>query len=104
MCLNGITYFREYPLGDMTMRERRSKDRIIFEVLSICIDGENITRIVYRANTNFTTIKAYMDLLIKNGLIESIQGSPVLYKTTQKGIVMRNRLKKLREELEEIAI
>lgn len=84
------------------MRERRSRDGIILEVLSICIDGENITKIVYRANTNFTTIRAYMDLLIKNGLIESIQGTPVLYKTTQKGIDMRNRLKMLREELEEL--
>lgn len=84
------------------MRERRSRDGIILEVLSICIDGENITKIVYRANTNFTTIRAYMDLLIKNGLIETIQGTPVLYKTTQKGIDMRNRLKMLREELEEL--
>ncbi|MGA9100140.1 MAG: winged helix-turn-helix domain-containing protein [Methanotrichaceae archaeon] len=84
------------------MRERRSRDRIILEILSICIEGENITRIVYRANTNFTTVKTYMDLLIKNGLIEAIQGTPILYKTTQKGINVRNRLKKLREELEEI--
>jgi len=84
------------------MRERRSRDRIILEILSICIDGENITRIVYRANTNFTTVKSYMDLLIKNGLIESIQGTPILYKTTEKGVNVRNSLKKLREELEEI--
>jgi len=84
------------------MRERRSRDRIILEILSICVEGENITRIVYRANTNFTTVKTYMDLLIKNSLIVAIQGTPVLYKTTQKGINVKNRLKKLREELEEI--
>ncbi len=84
------------------MRERRSRDRIILEVLSICVEGENITRIVYRANTNFTTVKSYMDFLTKNGLIEVAQGTPVLYKTTQKGISVRNRLKKLREELDEI--
>ncbi len=84
------------------MRERRSRDRIILEVLSICVEGENITRIVYRANTNFTTVKSYMGFLVKNGLIEVAQGTPKLYKTTQKGISVRNRLKKLREELEEI--
>lgn len=84
------------------MRERRSRDRIILEVLSICVEGENITRIVYRANTNFTTVKSYMDFLIKNGLIEVTQGIPTLYKTTQKGVNVKNRLKKLREELEEI--
>lgn len=86
------------------MRERRSRDRIILEVLSICIEGENITRIVYRANTNFTTVKSYMKFLIKNGLIEVIHGVPTLYKTTEKGINVRNRLKKLREELDEIDI
>lgn len=86
------------------MRERRSKDRIILEVLSICADGENITRIVYRANTNFTTIRAYLDMLIKNDLVESVQGSPILYKTTQKGLLVRNRLKMLQEELEIISM
>ncbi len=83
------------------MRERRSKAGIILEVLSICVDGECITRIVYRANTNFTTIKAYLDMLIKNGLVEPLQqGSPTLYKTTQKGIQVRNRLEMLHDELE----
>jgi len=83
------------------LRERRSKDRIILEVLSICVDGENITRIVYRANTNFTTVRAYLDTLIQNGLIEPVlQESPTLYKTTQKGIHVRNRLKMLHDELE----
>lgn len=86
------------------MRERRSKDKIILEILSICAEGENITRIVYRANTNFTTIRAYLDMLIKNDLVESVQGSPILYKTTQKGILVRNRLKMLQEELEIISI
>lgn len=84
------------------MRERRSKDKIILEVLSICGDGENITRIVYRANTNFTTIRAYLDMLIKNGLVESLEGSPTLYKTTQKGMQMKGRLKMLHDELEVI--
>jgi predicted transcriptional regulator len=89
----------------LKLRERRSKDRIILEVLSICAEGENITRIVYRANTNFTTIRAYLDMLIKNELVEPLQqGSPVLYKTTQKGIQVRNRLKMLQEELEVISI
>jgi predicted transcriptional regulator len=84
------------------LRERRSKDKIILEVLCICADGENITRIVYRANTNFTTIRAYLDLLIKNGLVEPSEGSPTLYRTTQKGMQMKGRLKMLHEELEVI--
>lgn len=91
-------------MEERRLRERRSKDRIILEVLSICADGENITRIVYRANTNFTTIRAYLDMLIKNDLVELVQGSPILYKTTQKGLLVRNRLKMLQEELEIISM
>jgi predicted transcriptional regulator len=83
------------------LRERRSKDRIILEVLNICAEGECITRIVYRASTNFTTARAYLDMLIENGLVEPLQqGSLTLYKTTQKGIQVRNRLKMLHDELE----
>jgi len=81
------------------MRERRSKDRIILEILSICKEGENITKIVYTANTNFTTIRAYLDLLIRNGMIETVDGSPVLYKTTEKGLSIIDRLQMLQEEL-----
>jgi len=82
------------------LRERRSRDRIILEILGICAEGENITRVVYRANTNFTTIRSYMDMLIKNGLIEPSPGSPVIYKTTSKGQAMKARLRALQEELD----
>jgi len=84
------------------MRERRSRDRIIYEILRICAEGENITRIVYQANTNFTTIRAYLDMLIKNDLVEVLQGSPVLYRTTQKGVAKRNHLRALYQELDDL--
>jgi len=58
------------------MRGRRSRDRIIQEILSICAEGENVTRIVYQVNTNFTIIKSYMKALIKSGLIETLPGTP----------------------------
>lgn len=83
---------------------RRSRDKIILDILSVCIEGENVTRIVYRANTNFTTIKTYLDTLIKNGLIEPRQGTPKLYITTPKGINMMNRLRILQKELDEIKL
>jgi predicted transcriptional regulator len=84
------------------MRERRSRDRIIYEILRICAEGENITRIVYQANTNFTTIRAYLDMLINKDLVEVLQGSPVLYRTTQKGVAMRNHLRALCQELDDL--
>jgi predicted transcriptional regulator len=46
----------------------------------------NKTHVVYNSGLNFYTIKAYLDTLDKNNLIETIQGGPhTLYRTTQKG-------------------
>jgi predicted transcriptional regulator len=82
------------------MRERRSRDQIILEILGICAEGENVTRIVYRANTNFTTIRSYLDTMIRNGLVECLPGPTKIFKTTSKGMAMKDRLKKLLEELD----
>jgi predicted transcriptional regulator len=49
---------------------KRSKHVIISEILDICKDGANKTRIVYQANLNFRTVDPYIDLLIKNNLLE----------------------------------
>jgi predicted transcriptional regulator len=68
------------------------------------VDGENVTKIVYRANTNFTTIKAYLNHLKKKELIECPDVSLRLYKTTAKGIDMMNRLKQLQQDLDELIV
>ena len=83
---------------------RRSREKIISDILNVCDEGENVTRIVYRANTNFTTIRSCLDTLIKNGLIESQPGTPKLYKTTPKGMNIMIRLKALQKELDEIKL
>ena len=90
--------------GDGKIRARRSKDQIILEILRICANSENVTKIVYQTNTNFTTIKGYLNLLIKNGLVECLGSSQRLYKTTQKGIDMMNRLELLQSEMEELVV
>ena len=87
------------------MRGRRSKDQIVIEILSRCEYGENITKIVYQTNTNFTTIRTYLNLLTKNDLLER-QGatSPILYKTTAKGTEMMNRLKTIQMSVEKLVV
>jgi len=82
------------------MRNRRSKNKILQEILSICEKGENITQIVYRSNTNFTTIRYYIESMKNNNLLETIDGSPVLYKTTPRGLIVKGRLQMLQDELE----
>jgi predicted transcriptional regulator len=86
------------------IRARRSKDQIILEILRICARGENVTKIVYQTNTNFTTVKGYLNLLMKNGLIECEVASPRLYRSTSKGLETMNRLKELHRELEQLTV
>jgi predicted transcriptional regulator len=86
------------------MRGRRSKDQIIIEILSRCANGENITKIVYQTNTNFTTIRAYLDLLTENNLLECQGTSPILYKTTAKGIETMNRLRQIQKVVNGLAV
>jgi len=86
------------------MRERRSKDQIVIEILSRCADGENITKIVYQTNTNFTTIRTYLNHLTENDLLECQGTSPILYKTTAKGIETMNRLKQIQSAVNELTL
>jgi predicted transcriptional regulator len=68
------------------MYTKRSRDRIISEILNICIEGANKTQIVYRANLNFKTVNPYINLLIENKLITTKNGQIVKYETTERGM------------------
>lgn len=92
------------------MNKKRSSDVIISQILEVCIGGASKTRIVYQSNLNFTTVNPYLEILLKCGLIEAVQGNRVLYKTTEEGIEMMKSFKhyqegisKLRTALETIA-
>ena len=70
----------------MLMPPKRTKNELIVEILEICLeDNKSKTRIVYQANMNFKVASSYLDLLIKNGLIDVIEDKMTLYKTTEKG-------------------
>ena len=84
------------------MRAKRSKNEIRQEILSICSKGENITQIGHRSNINLTTARSLIESLKENNLLETIDGSPVQYKTTAKGMALLDRLKVLQDEMEEM--
>lgn len=81
---------------------KRSKDAIIAQVLDICIDGASKTRIVYQANLNFRTVIPYIELLTKNGLLESTNGSLTIYTTTAKGLKLLKDFKSIQNVIPEI--
>jgi predicted transcriptional regulator len=80
---------------------RRSKHVIISEILDICKCGANKTRIVYQANLNFRIANNYIDMLIKNNLIEVKQGKDVSYETTDRGISLLDNFKQISSQLSE---
>ncbi|HPT19645.1 MAG TPA: winged helix-turn-helix domain-containing protein [Methanothrix sp.] len=81
---------------------KRSKHVIISRILDICQNGANKTRIVYQANLNFRTVDPYIDLLVKNDLIEVKEGKTVLYETTDRGMTMLDNFKQINSQLSEM--
>ncbi len=78
---------------------KRSRHMIISQILDICNGGASKTRIVYQANLNFRTVNPYIELLTKNGLIETKSGRTVLYKTTDKGLKLQENFKQINSGL-----
>jgi predicted transcriptional regulator len=74
---------------------KRSRHAIISQILDICNSGASKSKIIYQANLSFKTVTPYIELLTKNGLIESKSGRTILYKTTNKGLRLRESLKQI---------
>ena len=78
---------------------KRSRNEIISQILEICKKGASKTKIVYQANLNFRTVNPYLDLLIKNDLIQINVGRAILYETTPKGIRLLETIKQINDKL-----
>jgi predicted transcriptional regulator len=78
---------------------KRSKSEIILNILTVCAKGATKTKIVYQANLNFKTVTPYIDLLSEKGLLNSKQGSSIIYETTPQGIEVMKTLRQLSHEL-----
>jgi predicted transcriptional regulator len=79
------------------MISKRSKEQIIVQILEICREDASKSKIVYAAGMNFGSINVYLDLLLRQGLLESCFDIPVLYKITNKGIKTLAHLKAIEE-------
>ena len=81
---------------------KRSRQEIISQILEICINGASKTRIVYLANLNFKTVNPYLNLLIKNDLIQVNEGRAILYETTPKGLRLLESIKRIHDKLPDL--
>jgi len=79
---NFISILSPYPSYYGTQEIQRSNTLQNFAGV---LGGANKTQIVYLSNMNFHTVVPYLDLLIRNGLAERVEGENAMYRTTPKG-------------------
>ncbi len=70
----------------------RGRIDIITDILNICKEQQNKTRIVYKTNLNFNLTGKYLDLLIKNGFLEKRENRYVI---TDKGRTFLEKAKEI---------
>lgn len=78
---------------------KRSKQEIIAQILEVCLEKSSKTRIVYQVNLNFRTINPYLQLLIKNELLDLLEGEQKLYRTTARGESLLESIKKINKSI-----
>jgi predicted transcriptional regulator len=76
------------------VKKRRDRLEVINAILDIAIEGAVKTRIMYRTNVNFRQFEDYIRALLDAGLVEVLQAdSRRIYRTTEKGKILLNRLR-----------
>ncbi len=81
---------------------KRNRMEIIQELLEACVQGATKTEMVYRVNLNFKTANCYLRPLLKEGMIEVDRGTPITYRTTQKGANILEDMKKIWAEISKL--
>ena len=77
----------------MDIKKRRGRLEILGDILRICREGVNKTRIVYGANSNFKLMSEYLKFLAESGLVTE---EDRIWSTTEKGREFLNRLHDLK--------
>ncbi len=85
---------------------RRDKLKILVGILEICDgDGANKTKIVYGSNINFKVADMYLDMLIKEDLMEVLAPGPrEIYRATAKGKDMIKNIKDVYDSIEKYSL
>jgi len=80
------------------MGRRRGEVQILTDVLSISLNGVRVTHLMYRANLSYSTLRRYLVAMLNQGLIGNVRNSDgsVVYRTTEKGRLLLDRLKEVR--------
>jgi predicted transcriptional regulator len=82
-------------------RVRRDATKVIYEILSLGVDGASKTQIIYRANLSYQLAAGYILFLVKKGLLEKGTDSQGLtrYWITERGGRLLRLLRDIEKEL-----
>jgi predicted transcriptional regulator len=80
------------------MGRRRGEVQILIDILEISLKGVKVTRLMYKANLSYSTLRKYLLAMSKQGLIVKVcnnDGSSA-YCATEKGKLVLDRLKEVK--------
>jgi predicted transcriptional regulator len=83
------------------VRHRREQVQILMEVLALSLNGVRVTRLMYRANLSYSTLRRYLRAMSAEGLICKASDSEgcSVYRATQEGRALLNYLRKVKDYL-----
>jgi len=81
--------------------KKRDTFTIIANTLRASVNGISKTRLVYKTNLNFKSIKKYLVFLINNDFLSTYEvGGKKIFKTTEKGLLMLKQLREIKEHFD----
>jgi len=86
------------------MGRKRFKDQILCKILQVCVVGATKTQIVYSCNLNFHTVVPYIDLIIKNGLADRLEGKHPRWRTTAREEEALRHMQELERLMPDMAV
>ena len=83
------------------MGRRRGEVQILIDILTISLRGVKVTHLMYKANLSYSTLRKYLSTMSKRGLIAKVcnDDGSMVYRTTEKGKLILNRLKEVKQVL-----
>jgi len=86
----------------MSKRVKRTSLEVLYSILKACSENTSKTRVMYYAGINLIELTKYLEVLEKEGYIQSIQqGRATVYSLTEKGKEALARLEKYVKVLKE---
>jgi predicted transcriptional regulator len=80
------------------MGRRRGEVQILIDILGVSVKGIRITRLMYKSNLSYSTLRKYLLAMSKQELIAKVcnDDGSVVYRATEKGKLMLDRLKEVK--------